>query len=334
MRFFDVLSQWGLIPPEARGAIVFDASEIASELDRVQRSRGGSYPRETFGVCAPPFRDRHFWIEAITQFRPESSESPGDTAEIAKLGFNPEAVLRMNREYEGYEMARGALCIARDYQGSNSGRRYREAGEDFDSGRWIIEITGHIAVYKPGEIRPQSVISPRALAFVVIGGDGTLLSNPEGILIESPEADPRLRELSAYGLTNMLPFALLSLSFLHRRTEVDYITPNRLERKRAAREFGQRSGAAPLRDYYMIRIRPHVERDTPLTDPSQIRPLGNPGRGDKRAHSVRGHFRRVPESGLFGRGYSAGELIWIPDHLRGVKPLGEVSKGYKITGSK
>ena len=77
----------------------------------------------------------------------------------------------MNREYEGYEMARGVLCIARDYRESDSGRRYREAGEDFDSGRWLIEITGHMAVYRPGEISSRSVISPRALAFVVIGGD-------------------------------------------------------------------------------------------------------------------------------------------------------------------
>ena len=132
----------------------------------------------------------------------------------------------------------------------------------------------------------------------------------------------------------MLPFTLLSLSFLHRRTEVDHITPNRLERKRAAREFDQRSGAALLRDYYIVRIRPHVERDTPLTDPAQIRPLGSPRRGDKRAHSVRGHFRRVPESGLFGRGYSAGELLWIPDHLRGARSLGDVAKGYKLSGDK
>ena len=171
MRFFDILSQWGRIPPEAREAILFDASEIASEHDKVQRSRGGGYPRETFGVCAPTFRDRYFWIEAITRFRPESSESPGDSAEIKSLGFAPEEVLQMNREYEGYEMARGVLCIARDYRESDSGRRYREAGEDFDSGRWLIEITGHMAVYRPGEISSRSVISPRALAFVVIGGD-------------------------------------------------------------------------------------------------------------------------------------------------------------------
>lgn len=334
MRFFDILSQWGRIPPEAREAILFDASEIASELDKVQRSRGGSYPRETFGVCAPPFRDRYFWIEAITRFNPESSQSPGDSAEFEGLGFTSEEILRMSREYQGFQMARGVLCIARDYRDSDSGRRYREAGEDYDSGRWLIEVTGHIAVYKPGEISLKSLITPRALAFVVIGRDGALLSNPDGILVESPEADPRLRELSAHGLTNMLPFALLSLSFLHRRTEVDYITPNRLERKRAAREFGQKSGAVPLRDYYLLRVRPHVERDTPITDPAQIRPLGSPRSGDKRAHSVRGHFRRVPESGLFGRGYNAGELIWIPDHLRGERSLGDVAKGYKITGSK
>ena len=247
MRFFDILSQWGRIPPEAQEAILFDASEIASELDKVQRSRGGSYPRETFGICAPPFRDRYFWIEAITRFNPETSQSPGDSAEFEGLGFNPEEVLQMSQEYQGYLMARGVLCIARDYRDSDSGRRYRKAGEDFDSGRWIVEVTGHIAVYRPGEISLKSLITPRALAFVIIGRDGTLLSDPESILVESPEDNPRLRELSAHGLTNMLPFALLSLSFLHRRTEVDYITPNRLERKRAARELGQKSGATPLR---------------------------------------------------------------------------------------
>lgn len=331
MRFFDFLRKWGAIPKEAEGAIIFDASEIASELDRVQRAEPGSYPRESYGICAPPFRDRYFWIEAITRLNPEDYESPGDLAEMESLGFDPETVLSVTREYRDSEVARGALCIARDYRESEPGRRYREAGEDYDNGRWILEVFGYSAVYKPGELTPRNLIPLSARAFVIIGRDGTLLSDPENTLIESYEPDPEARLLSAHGLTNMLPFTLLALSFLHRRTEVDYITPNRLERKRAARSLGNKSGAEALRDYYMIRIKPHAERDTPLTDPSQIRPLGAPKGGDKRSHSVRGHFRRVPDSGLFGRGYNAGELLWIPDHLRGEGALGEVSKGYKIS---
>lgn len=331
MRFFDILSGWNLIPEPARGAILFDASEIAGELDKVQRDEPGSYPRETYGVCAPPFRDRYFWIEAITHANPENYRNPGDSADMRDLGFEPERVLEVSQIYKDHDVARGALCIARDYWDSDSGNRYRKAGEHHDSGRWVIEVSGFTAVYKPGEISSRNLIPIRARALVVIGRDGTLLSNPEETVIESFEADPKLRPLTAHSLANMLPFVLLSLSFLHRRTEVDYITPNRLERKRAARIMGQKSGAAPLRDYYMIRIKPHIERDTPLTDPAQIRPLGSPRKGDKRAHSVRGHFRRVPESGLFGRGYNAGELIWIPDHMRGEGALGDVTKGYKIS---
>lgn len=331
MRFFDYLRKWGIMPKAAEGAIIFDASEIASELDRVQRAEEGSYPRETYGICAPPFRDRYFWIEAITRLDPEDYKSPGDLADMRDLGFKPEEVLRRVRESKDNEVARGALCIAHDYHDSESGRRYREAGEDFDNARWIIEVFGFTAVYKPGELSPRNLIPLPARAFVVIGRDGKLLSDPEETMIESYEEDPEPRVLSAHGLSNMIPFTLLALSFLHRRTEVDYITPNRLERKRAARSLGDKTGAEPLRDYYMIRIKPHIERDTPLTDPSQIRPLGAPKPGEKRTHSVRGHFRRVPESGLFGRGYNAGELLWIPDHMRGEGALGEVSKEYKIS---
>ena len=331
MRFFDYLRKWGIMPKAAEGAIIFDASEIASELDRVQRSEPGSYPREAYGICAPPFRDRYFWIEAITRLNPEDYESPGDLADMESFGFDLEKVLSVTREYRDQDVARGALCIARDYRESESGNRYREAGEDFDNGRWIIEVYGFTAVYKPGELSPGRLIPLPARAFVVIGRDGTLLSDPEETFIESYEPDPEKRTLSAHGLSNMLPFTLLALSFLHRRTEVDYITPNRLERKRAARSLGEKTGAEPLRDYYIIRIKPHIERDSPLTDISQIRPLGAPKPGEKRTHSVRGHFRRVPDSGLFGRGYNAGELLWIPDHMRGEGALGEVNKGYKIS---
>lgn len=331
MRFFDFLRKWGAIPKEAEGAIIFDASEIASELDRVQRAEPGSYPRESYGICAPPFRDRYFWIEAITKIDPENYENPGDLADMQDLGFEPEEVLRRVKESKDNEVARGALCIARDYRESEPGRRYREAGEDYDNGRWILEVFGYSAVYKPGELTPRNLIPLSARAFVIIGRDGTLLSDPENTLIEPYEPDPEARLLSAHGLSNMLPFTLLALSFLHKRTEVEYITPNRLERKRAARSLGNKRGAEALRDYYMIRIKPHIERDSPITDISQIRPLGAPKGGDKRTHSVRGNFRRVPDSGLFGRGYNSGELIWIPDHMRGEGALGEVSKGYKIS---
>lgn len=331
MRFFDILSQWGEVPPQARDAIIFDASEIAGELDRVQRIGEGSYPRESFGVCAPPFRDRYFWIEAVTRINPENYKTPGDLADMEDLGFDSEEVLSVNEAYKGYEVARGALCIARDYLDSEPGRAYRKAEGEEDSGRWVIEIVGFTAVYKPGEISRDNLIPLPGRALVGIARDGTLLSDPEGIPVEVWAGNRKLSEVAGHGITNMIPFVLLSLSFLHRRTEVHYITPNRLERKRAARNLGQRTGAAPLREYYMIRIKPHSERDTPLTDPAQIRPLGDSRKGDKRAHSVRGHFRRVSESGLFGRGYNAGELLWIPDHLRGETDLGNVSKGYKIS---
>lgn len=331
MRFFDYLQKWGMIPQAAEGAIIFDASEIARELDRVQREDSSSYSRESYGVCAPPFRDRFFWIEAITRIDPDKYQSPGDLADMREHGFDPESVLSLSRKYEDQEVYRGVLCIARDYQESESGRHYREAGESYDTGRWIIEIYGYLGIAKPGELSPRNLIPIPARALVVISRNGTLLSDPEDTLVETYEENPEARVMGAHAITNMIPFSLLALSFLHRRTEVDYITPNRLERKRAARSLGDRRGATPLRDYYMIRIRPHIEADSPLTDISQIRPLGTPKGGDTRAHSVRGHFRRVPESGLFGRGYNAGELIWIPDHMRGERAIGEVAKGYKIT---
>lgn len=329
MRLFDVLSQWELIPKAAENPIIFDASEIASELDRIERQSGASYPRETYGVCAPPFRDRYFWIEAVTKPNPDNYQSPGYLEDIQSLGIDPEELLQNAERMRDHFVARGALCIARDWEDSELGRTYRGVGESYDSGRWIIEVKGFTAVYKD-QIRKRDILRYPGRAFIVIGRDGTLLSDPENTIIESYGEKAEYAQIAAWGLANMLPFVLLALSFLHRRTEVDYITPNRLERKTAARRMGQKSGAAPLRDYYLLRIKPHIERDNPLTDPSQIRQLGTRG-GDKRAHSVRGHFRRVPDSGLFGRGYNAGELIWIPDHLRGETALGDIQKGYKIS---
>ena len=333
MRFYDLVVERGHLSGAELEAIVFDASEIAGELDKLESIKEGtSYPRESYGVCAPPFRDRYFWIEAVTSPDPDHYKWEGDIQDSLSTGLGQEEALQVIEELSGSLVSRGALCIARDYEDSAEANQYRrEAKEDYDNGRWLVIVKGFFSMSNTKNIAEGQILDLAARAHVIIGRDGTLLSNPETTFVEVFGPDPTMARLYAGGVTNMIPFTLLALSFLHKRTEVEHIRPNRVERKRAARELGQKRGAFPLRDYYMLRVKPHNEGETPLNDPSEIRPVLDPSGSGKRAHSVRGHFRRVPDSGLFGRGLYAGELIWIPDHMRGKGSLGEVSKEYRIS---
>lgn len=333
MRFFDYLLQWGFeLERELGETIIFDASEIAAELDKVQRKAGESYPREIFGVCSPPFVERPFWIEANTTMNALDYASPGDLEEMEKFGMNPEDVLKNAKLLEGQSVYRGVLCLAHDVDSEPVQAYLKEGYETFPQGdpRWMIVFHGFSCTYDK-EPRKEMLLPILARAFVIIGRDGTLLSDPDNVRIEALGGESEEALLFARAIANMIPFTLLSLSFLHRRTEIELISPNRLERKNAARAMGQKRRALPLRDYYMVRVKPHNEAGGPLTNPSQIRPLHNPRGGERRSHSVRGHFRRVPDSGLFGRGYQAGELLWIPDHIRGEGSLGSVQKSYKIS---
>jgi hypothetical protein len=334
MRFYDLVSERGYLSGAEREAVVFDASEIAGELDKLESvGEGTSYPRESYGICAPPFRDRYFWIEAVTSPDPDHYRWEEDIRKSLSSRLGKEGPRQAIEEFSGSLVSRGALCIARDYEDSAEANQFRrEAGEDYDNGRWLVIVKGFFSMSNTKNIAEGKILDLSARAYVIIGRDGTLLSNPETTFVEVFGSDPTMARLYAGGVTNMIPFTLLALSFLHKRTEVDHIRPNRIERKRAARVLGQKRGAYPLRDYYMLRVKPHNEEQTPLNDPSQIRPVLDPSGSAKRAHSVRGHFRRVPDSGLFGRGLYAGELIWIPDHMRGKGSLGEVSKDYRISG--
>jgi hypothetical protein len=335
MRFFDIVSHKGLLPATAENAILFDASEIAEELDKIETPIGRkAIPRESYGVCAPPFSDRYFWIESITV--PSADNwGPGDIAELeaSGLGFGPDVLDQFEEIFGETEVRRGALCIARQWGDSPSYEEYisAEGGDRYPGGRWVIEIQAYNQVDTGEGPFGSEIVKPPAIARVVIAQDGTLASDPGDTLVEIFDPDPSSHKLHARAVTNTIPFTLLALSFLHRRTEVEHIRPNRLERKRAARAMGKKRGAAKLRDYYLVRVRPHYEGEEPLTDPSGIRPVRDPDRAGRRAHAVRGHFRRVPDTGLFGRGYHAGELIWIPDHMRGARDVGKVEKGYRIS---
>lgn len=326
MRFFDLLLERGKIPEMAKEAVIFDASEIAREIDRIYIESPEAYSRESFGFCAPPFRDRYFWIEALTELRPEDYDTPGDRINMELSGIT-QADLERSR---GSLVYRGALCLARERDKGDPAPLVSMEGE-YPSGRWEIVFTGYLAVRRPGEIGESMIDQLPAFGSLVIGQDGSLLTDPNRIPSATWSSGEELRIATSEAMANITPFLLMALSFLHRRTEVDYISPNRLERKNAARALGKRSGALPLRDYYLLRIKPHSDRENPLTDLSEIRPLRSQAKGERRSHRVRGHFRRVPDSGLFGRGYNAGELLWIPDHTRGDPSFGEVTKGYKIS---
>lgn len=334
--FFDYLVHNEKMPKEAHDAILFDASEIAQALDQMSGPEGGSYPRESYGICAPPYSNRYFWIEATTSLDPVTQLTEADLREFEGMGWSADKMRETLADYADCAIMRGSLCIARDWEDSDAGRFYRkyDGGRALDKlaysyGKWVIEVQAFTRVIWPGG--QDETIHPDATAYCVIGKDGWLMSDPNHTFVSTGSDDPGLAKSLAHAVTNTIPFTLLALSFLHRRTKVDHVHPNRVERKRFTRDvLGEKRGIRPLRDYYIVRVTPHVEGSEPLTDLAQVRPLRDSGDPSKRVHSVRGHFRLVGTEGLFGKGWHADELLWIPDHARGLLRLGKVGKRYVI----
>ena len=192
MRFYDLVVERGHLSGAELEAIVFDASEIAGELDKLERvEEGTSYPRESYGVCAPPFRDRYFWIQAVTSPDPDHYKWEGDIKDSLSTGLGQEEALQVIEELSGSLVARGALCIARDYEDSAEADQYRrESREDYDNGRWLVIVKGFFSMSHTKNIAEGEILDLSARAHVVIGRDGTLLSNPETTFVEVFGPDP------------------------------------------------------------------------------------------------------------------------------------------------
>lgn len=323
MRFFDICLVNELIYPDIEEEIIiFDASEIANNIDMVDSEKHPDFSSESFGKCAPPFVDKYFWIEATSVIDydaiPDSDIEFYKTV-LRKRGHEESAIEFILKKDHGATVRRAALLIAKINDNKDSVIK------------WFVSLNGIYQSTKKGA-NPftESVYSSRAVALLGIDHDGFLVTNSSRVPIYVHESvDAGDEDTHSSLTTNTIPFALFALSYLHQRTEVDLIVPNRQERKNANRIQGKRRGAAVLRSYYMIKVAPHNVGET-VTAMADVHPLTNTP--SKAKHCRRGHFRHVGPAGLFGKGYYADSLVWISDSNPGDRSKGVIQKGYTLMG--
>lgn len=275
MILYNRLELAGMLPVLAENAVVFDATAVAGAVDEMPEGVIYSYD---YGIVAPPFTERPFWIEATT-----------------KIGSDL--------------VTRAALCVARDAGDST----FEEARRN--DARWAIEVSGIVEVN--GRIRPVD-----GLALILVDGRGHLVFSPEKthVLTDSRLSEAK-RESNGFMLANMIPFILITIGFLHKRTEVEIERPSRAEVRRASREMTGKRGGSSVKERYIIKV--HAHKSPSGDEIDRIEPVRGAKRGENRAaHGVRGHFRWIGDRGLFGRGYHANQMLWVPDHTRGVGKAG------------
>lgn len=276
MILYNRLELAGALPDSAKNAVVFDATAIAKAIDAMP---DGVVHEYDYGMVAPPFTERPFWVEATT-------EIAGDT------------------------VTRAALCVARD-----AGDSAFEAARSKSAARWAIEVSGIVEV--SGTINPVS-----GLALILVDARGYLVFSPEKtrVMTDSSLSEAR-RESSGFVLANMVPFVLMSIGFLHKRTEVKIERPSRAEIRRENRIMTGKRGGSSVKERYVIKVNAH--KSPANDDVDYIEPVRGSKRGEQRtAHGVRGHFRWIGSGGLFGKGYHADQMLWVPDHVRGVGQAG------------
>lgn len=296
-------------------ATIFDATEIAEQLDMVYAKDDITYPASYYGRCNPPFVDRHFWVESTTTPH-EEHLSEADIKEYQAFGNVTRAeVISRIRGMSQSVVRRAALCLAQMV--------------DEEHVRWRMVVKSFNQIDENNDPFNATIMYPDAWALIEWDHDGYLLTDPNSTLVSTGYDDYEFAKLTAHMVTNTLPFLLLSLSFIHRKTVVEHVSPNRMARKRAARLAGQRRGAMPLKDFYFIKITPHPGSSDPLS-PEMVQPLLTRKKNVTAQYNVIGHFRSVGPGGLFGKGYMANQVVWIPDHDRGDSALGKLDRGYKL----
>lgn len=320
MRFIDMLEAQDGFPRFPADTIVIDASELQEQINiSTEFSTVGLDP-----VCVPPFSSCPVWVECINDG--SNMVLTEEYAEAEK--HNP---IMKNREK--WMLYKGVFFVTTEARGEvlnePMSRFLSKTGTPVEAVRWqsiALLFGGGTRKDAFGDVMANAKTS-QFLHFDhagrLIGGLYNGLSNSPVVFI-GPENTPQtIQQMYAELSSDGIGVPLLAFDFLNQRTEVDEITPSRAEKRQAARAFGQK-GTYPLRNYYMLKVKPQKPG---YTGPPQ--PLRQSGIG-KRLHAVRGHFRRVPDTGLFGRGDKAGELLWIPNHTRGDSSLGEIVKGYKV----
>ena len=335
MRYIDLLIALGIFPKRAcEDFIVFDATQIAVSLEKTKHQN--KFPAaESYGVCSPPYIGRPFWIEAVVPF------SPPRPSGLLSAIYPKELMDIVVQQQMGKLMYQGMLCHAYDIKKDDadvSALMKLSGGTLTGETRWVMTMRGYTTSY-PSNTKflrtAETAITGEEIAILHFGEDGYLLDDTRSVqTVLDKEMIAKTggnQYIVGVGTASMVPLALLSLSFLHRRTEVEHIKPSKHARKKFRRAIGQKRGAVDLVDYYLVKVKPHPEGSHEFDSLAEIEPLRQKGRSP-RSHRVRGHFRRVGLSGLFGRGDHAGELIWIPDHARGDTSLGTTKKGYQLEG--
>jgi hypothetical protein len=316
LKFFDIVNHSGILSPQEQKATIFDATEIAEALDKVVgNDEDLTYPTSYYERCNPPFVDKPFWIESTT-LPSMDNLTEKDIREYQEFGGTTrEEVIGSVQNMSHSTIRRGAMCMAT-----------MVADEHV---RWRMIVKSLNQIDENNNPFDTPIIYPDAWAFLEWDHDGYLITDPHNTLVSTGYNDYEIAKLCAGMVTNTLPFLLLSLSFIHRRTVVEYTKPNRAVRKQAARLAGQKRGAMPLKDFYFIKVTPHP-RGTDVISANEVKPLLTRSSNRTAQYEVMGHFRSVGPGGLFGKGYLADQIVWIPDYDKGDPELGKLNRGYKL----
>lgn len=323
LRFLDIVQNSKLIEID-EDIVVFDATEIAKSLDRVYSNDDGvTYPASYYKRCNPPFVNKPFWVESTTVLSAEDLTEQDIKDYEVTTGLTREELMKVAEQMSGSVVRRASICFATKI-------------ENNDSVRWRMASTALHQVDKYNNPFKAEIIIPNATAFLEWDHDGYLITDPANTPVQTGYNDYRMAKLHANMVTNSMPFMLIALSFIHRRTIVERIKPNRTVRKQIGRLTGKKRDIVPPKDFYFIKIKPHPQGTSAISD-HDIKPLSIKSRRHKTRdttpeYDVIGHFRSVGPEGLFGRGYLANEVVWIPNHDRGNPDLGKLHKGYKLEG--
>lgn len=302
---------------------VIVADDIAAAIDFLPDIPDWTPPAEDYGVVAPPFP--RFFVEAMTHFEAHDGRHPVTLEPFLDDRGKPIHV-PAGTSYRGlafYDINTPELKDKTFYV-------LHKSRIPADT-HWLLAAWG----WQWDTITRQVLTWPGPV-YIHLSKEGRILDNTRefqiftakhpDVVLGIPDAPEftvmvGLPPMPAETLTNLLPFALKAISAMHRRCEVDEVTPDHKARRQA--ETHQK---LELHKYYVLKVKP-----TKVTKPEDFRKIGTPAakREGLREHTVRGHFRYYwPHKPLFGR---ISGSIFIPAHKRGKPTYGDIDKDYRVS---
>lgn len=285
MRFYDLLCA---ADPSFPDCPVLVADAVAEDLD--QREHGPDftgYDAVFYDRVAPPFEA--FFVEARTTIAEQ-------TVERGVLVRNVTADDRVVQdEHLAQDVTRPATT------------------------HWVLTMHAFLRVDE------QPIATPMGQAFLHLDHGGYILDPlPLVTLVGYPPATvpPDVPALPLEHLATFVPFALLTVSLLHRRAVVDEVKPYEVISRQVRRQLQRKTGIV-LHRHHIVHVgepKPLAARVARGRPESDVLAMGE--------HAVRGHFRYyTPDRPLFGR---ISKLFWIPTHTRGSEEQGTITKDYRI----